>query len=109
MSDWAKMEGKGSPFRVSAESNLRGFSRSAPADLQVAEHADPEAEPRIGELEELVALGLEADRREPQLVGGGVGNAAVQPAPHPSGAPPRRGRSDRVRPLHGVATLVQGA
>ena len=87
----------------------RSLVGSALFDLEVADHADPEAEPRVGVVVEEVVLGLEADRREPQLVGGGVGDAAVQPAPDPAVFAAGRRRSDRVGPLDRVAALFEGS
>src|SRR5690348_8331984 len=51
------------------------------AILRVAEDADPDSQPRIDRGVEGVVLRLQADRRDPELVDGRVGNSAVQPAP----------------------------
>src|ERR1044072_47189 len=83
--------------------------RSAPSWLQVTHHAHPDAQPRIGRGEEGVVLRLQTDRREPGLVDGGVGDAAVQPPPDPLAFGAERGRRDRVGPLDRVAALVEGA
>ena len=64
------------PRRCSASSRSAA-ARSALARLQVADHADADTQPRIGGCEERVVLRLQADRREPELVDRGVGDAAV--------------------------------
>ena len=96
----------GQARRLAAEGRARG---SALFDLEVADHADPEAEPGVGVVVEGVVLGLEADRREPELVGGGVGDAAVQAAPDAAVCAAGGRRGDRVGPLDRVASLFEGS
>src|SRR5207248_3815161 len=69
--------------------------------------SDPEAEPGIGEVVELVVLRLQADRGEPELVGGGIGNASVQATPDSTLLLARWRRRDGVGPLDRVAPLVE--
>ncbi len=107
--------------RVSRRFQAEGCTRGEPipprghasvlVHLQVAEHADANPQPGIGGGVEGVVLRLQADRREPELVDGGVGDAAVQPSPDPAvGAAATGGRrGDRVGPLDRVAALVEGS
>src|SRR5882672_9173050 len=96
------------PPRGHAQAPPGAAPGSALADLEVAEHTDADAEPGIGGGEESVVLWLWPDRREPELVDGGVGDAAVQPSPDAVPLRPERRRRDRVGPLDRVATLVEG-
>src|ERR1044072_9453167 len=73
--------------------------RAAPSWLQVTDRTPPDAQPRIDRGEEGVVLRLQTDRREPELVDGGVGDAAVQPPPDPLAFGAERGRRGRVGAL----------
>jgi hypothetical protein len=79
------------------------------AGLQVANHPDPDAQPRIGVVVEHIVLRLQSNSGGPHLVGGRVGDSAVESPPDPEGTLPGRGRCDRVGPLDRVSALVKGA
>src|SRR3954452_3189704 len=78
--------------------------RNLPVHLQLADRADPEPQPRIGGFVERIALRLQSHRRQPQLVGGRVGDPAVQAPPDATVLTLPGGRwGDGVCPLDRVA------
>src|SRR5690242_2929060 len=92
---WVRVPGFGFAARALAGSSPARASRAASrnrdreragtsADLQVADDADPDPQPGVDGGIEGVVLRLQADRRDPELVDGCVGDSTVQAAPDAS-------------------------